>query len=265
MAVISLTSDYGLKDHYVAAVKGLIYGGLDNIYIVDISHSVETFNIYEAAFLVGSAYQSFPKGSIHLVLVHEDFAPNGPFIAMQLDGQFFLAANNGVLSLIASRKKPEKVIEIDLRNQPERINPRNVLTQAASHLARGGTIDLLGNTATDFKIAIKPEPILRENKHLIGAVLYIDKVGNLHTNISETDIERIKAGRSVRINLPRGKRLNKIYQHYSQCSAHGNLFALINGSGYLEIAILNMANDTFGGASRLLGSRIGDQIHVEFL
>ncbi|MBT8183379.1 MAG: SAM-dependent chlorinase/fluorinase, partial [Eudoraea sp.] len=110
MAVITLTTDFGLKDHFVGAIKGTIYRELADARIVDISHDISPFNIHECAYLLKNSYKAFPEGTIHIVGVDSEPTKENQHIAVLVDGHYFISANNGVVSLITSEIKPEKVV-----------------------------------------------------------------------------------------------------------------------------------------------------------
>ena len=119
MPIITLTTDFGEKDHFAGAVKGAIYSELPDIKIVDISHSVSPFHITEAAYIIQNAYRSFPKDTIHLIGIDSELTPENKHIAVYLDGHYFICANNGIMSLIASEIKPQKIVEINIHDAIE--------------------------------------------------------------------------------------------------------------------------------------------------
>uniref|UniRef100_UPI0030D78422 SAM hydrolase/SAM-dependent halogenase family protein n=1 Tax=uncultured Planktosalinus sp. TaxID=1810935 RepID=UPI0030D78422 len=108
MPIITLTTDFGEKDHFAGAVKGAIYSELETIKIVDISHSVSPFHITEAAYIIQNAYRSFPKGTIHIVGIDSELTPENKHIAVLLDDHYFICADNGIVSLITQEMKPQK-------------------------------------------------------------------------------------------------------------------------------------------------------------
>ncbi len=116
-AIITLTTDFGEKDHFAGAVKGAIYNEIDDIRIVDISHSVSPFHITEAAYIIQNAYKSFPTGSIHLIGIDSELNPDNKHIAVLLDGHYFICANNGIISMLASEINPEKIVEINIHDR----------------------------------------------------------------------------------------------------------------------------------------------------
>ena len=112
MAIITLTTDFGEKDHFAGAVKGAIYSEHPEVRIVDISHSVSPFNIPEAAYIIQNAYANFPKGTIHIIGIDSELNQENKHIAIKLDEHYFICANNGILSMITSFILPEKMVEI---------------------------------------------------------------------------------------------------------------------------------------------------------
>ncbi len=110
MAIITLTTDYGHKDHFVGALKGAIYRELSDVKIVDISHSIAPFNIQECAYLLKNSYKSFPEGTIHIVGVDSELTPENEHIVVFVDGHYFISANNGVICLITSEIRPNKMV-----------------------------------------------------------------------------------------------------------------------------------------------------------
>ena len=117
MPLITLTTDFGTKDHFVGAIKGAIYSELDNARVVDISHQISPFNITETAYIVKNAYQNFPKGSIHIIGVDSELSSENKHVALLLDDHYFVCPDNGVISMIASDIKPEKIVEITIHDR----------------------------------------------------------------------------------------------------------------------------------------------------
>jgi S-adenosylmethionine hydrolase len=139
MAVITLTTDFGLKDHFVGAIKGTIYRELADAKIVDISHAISPFNIQECAYILKNSYKAFPDGTIHIVGVDSEPTTENQHIAVLVDGHYFIGANNGVVSLITAEINPEKVVEINIPNPLHGSFPvLDVFVKVACHIALGG-------------------------------------------------------------------------------------------------------------------------------
>lgn len=276
MAIITLTTDFGHKDHFVGAVKGTIYRELADINIVDISHSISPFNIHECAYILKNSYKAFPEGTIHIVGVDSEPTVENKHIAIFLDGHYFICANNGVISLITSEIQPDKVVEITIPNPIHGSFPvLDIFVQVASHIARGGTLDVVGKPF-DMLMDIKEfSPRITENgQTIIGSVIYIDNYGNVVTNIQKNLFEAYRKGQSFEINA-RNKKLTEIYRSYSgilnfdldknQRKGPGDLLALYNSSNFIELAIYKSDLNTVGGASTLLGLDYRDTILINFL
>lgn len=276
MAIITLTTDFGLKDHFVGAIKGTIYSELPDAQIVDISHQVSPFNIQECAYILKNSYRAFPQGSIHIVGVDSEATTENQHLAFLVDGHYFIAANNGVISLITSEYNPEKVIQINIPDTAKGTFPvLNVFVQVACHLARGGTLEVVGkpfNSVTELK-EFTPR-ITDEGDTIIGSVIYIDNYGNVITNIQKSLFEAYRAGRNFEITV-RNKKIVEIHDAYSDIinfdldknkrKGPGDLLALFNSSDYIELAIYKSNLSTVGGASTLLGLDYRDTIIVNFL
>ncbi len=276
MAIITLTTDFGLKDHFVGALKGSIYKELADVNIVDISHGISPFNIQECAYILENSYKSFPEGTIHIVGVDSEPTKENQHIAVLLDGHYFISANNGVIGLITSEIKPEKVVEINIPNPLHGSFPvMDVFVQVACHIARGGTLEVVGKPFDALKdlTGFSPSVTDSDNK-IIGSVIYIDNYGNVVTNISKKFFEAYRKGRNFELNA-RTTKIKQIHNKYSDIinfelekgkrKGAGDALALFNSSDYIELAIYKSDLNTVGGASTLLGLDYRDTITINFL
>ena len=275
MAIITLTTDFGHKDHFVGAIKGTIYKELSDAKIVDISHSIAPFNIQECAYILKNSYKNFPDGSIHIVGVDSELTPENQHIAVLVDDHYFIMANNGVIGLIISEIVPEKVIEIQLPNTVDSSFPEmDVFVKAASHIARGGKLEVIGRPFKNLKDLREFNPrISDDGKTISGSVIYIDNYGNVVTNIQQNIFKSIGKGRPFELHA-RNKKIKDIHKKYSdiinyeldksQRKSPGELLALFNSSGYVEIAIYKSDLNTVGGASTLLGLDYRDTVIINF-
>jgi S-adenosylmethionine hydrolase len=275
MPIITLTTDFGLKDHFVGAIKGHIYSELPGATIVDISHQVSPFHIQECAYLLKNAYKAFPEGSIHIVGVDSEKTDENTHLALKVDQHFFITADNGVISLITEEVTPEKVVEIQLPNTVTSAFPvLDVFVKVACHLARGGTLEVIGKPFSSIRSIREITPTVTNNGNtILGSVLYIDNYGNVVTNISKNLFEAYRKGRKFTLEA-RNKKLTEIYKKYSdiinfeldksQRRGAGDLMALFNSSGYIELAIYKSNLNTVGGAATLLGLDYRDTILINF-
>lgn len=275
MAIITLTTDFGEKDYFAGAIKGAIYSQLPDSNIVDISHLISPFNVHECGFVIKNAYPFFPKGSIHIIGVDAERTPENQHIAIQLDGHYFIGANNGILSLLTSEINPEAMVEINIHDHIASSFPvLDVFVQAACHLARGGALGVIGKPIDKIRELTEFHPRIADNQNEIyGSVLYIDNYGNVVTNVSRKLFESVGKGRPFSIHT-REEKIRTIYNSYSQLinfdleknsrKGPGDLIALFNSADYIEIAIYKSDVTKTGGASSLLGLYFRDTILINF-
>jgi len=276
MAIITLTTDFGEKDHFVGAVKGAIYSELENVKIVDISHSISPFNVPEAAYIIQNVYNSFPKGSIHLIGIDSELNQENKHIAVKLDDHYFICANNGIMSMICAEIAAEKIVEINIHDKIETNFPvLDVFVKVACHIARGGTLEVIGKKIDTIKPIKNMSPFVNdEQTQIIGSVIYIDNYGNVVTNIKRKFFEAIQKGRPYEISA-RSYKFKEIYNKYSEIvnfdmpedkrHDEGKGLVLFNSSDYLEIAIYKSDNATVGSASTLMGLQMRDTVTVNFI
>ena len=276
MAIITLTTDFGIKDHFVGAVKGAILSNLPDVNIVDISHAISPFNIQECAYILKNAYRSFPEGTVHIVGVDSELSPENQHIVVQVDGHYFVSANSGVISLITSEIKPEKVVEIRIPNVISGSFPvLHVFIQVACHIARGGKLEVIGRPFDELRELREFEPrIINNGKTISGNVIYIDNYGNVVTNIQRSLFNAYRNGRDFEVTA-RTTKLKEIQSSYNgiinfdldknQRKGPGDALALFNSAGYIELAIYKSDLNSVGGASSLLGLNYRDTVTINFL
>ncbi|GGH43979.1 hypothetical protein IA57_10460 [Mangrovimonas yunxiaonensis] len=275
MAIITLTTDFGEKDHFAGAVKGAIYSELSEVKIVDISHAISPFNIPEAAYIIQNAFSSFPKGTIHIIGIDSELTVENKHIALKLDGHYFICANNGIMSMICAEIAPEKIVEINIHDKIQSSFPvLDVFVKVACHIARGGTLEVIGKAITQIKPIKNLHPFLNEeNNQIIGSVVYVNNYGNVVTNIKKGFFETTRKGRDFEI-YARNHMFKKIHEKYSDIvnfdipiekrQDEGKGVVVFNASGYLEIAIYKSNSKTSGSASTLMGLNQMDTITVNF-
>jgi S-adenosyl-L-methionine hydrolase (adenosine-forming) len=253
MAIITLTSDLGSKDHYVAVIKAAIFAELPEVKIVDISHEISPFDIQEAAYILKNSYPYFPAGSVHIIGMNDEKTPNSRHLAIYCDGHYFIGADNGIFSLVFD-KNPEKIIELDLRVNSV-FPTRDIFAKAACHIARGGTLEMLGKPIETVTQRLILRPVSTPTT-IRGSVIYIDYFGNVIYNIKESLFKEVGKGRPFQIFF-KNQSFDTLSKKYSDVS-EGELLALFNASGFLEIA------QNKGRISRLEGIHINDPITIEF-
>lgn len=275
MPIITLTTDFGEKDHFAGAVKGSIYSELSDVRIVDVSHSISPFNIIEAAYTIQNAYQSFPKGTIHIIGIDSELSPENKHIAVKLDDNYFICANNGIMSMICQDITPEKIVEINIHDKIQTSFPvLDVFVKVACHIARGGTLEVIGKVINNIKPIKYLEPFVNDEKNqIIGTVIHVDNYGNVITNIKRKFFEAVQKTRNYEI-AARNYKFKKVHNHYSDIinfeipedkrNDEGKALVVFNASDYLEIAVYKSNCSTVGSASTLMGLKDMDTVTVTF-
>ena len=257
MPLITFLSDFGWRDHYVAAIKAKILSEDTNLQVIDISHNINKHDIIHAAHVLKSVYQDFPEGSVHLVAVNNRSEPNEAMIAIEIKNHFFLGSNNGLLSLLRD-KNPDKIIRISSEDEIKGNFPaKDILAVAAVKILKTKKLEGIGEALAteDFKKFITPK--VKATREIIqGHVVHIDDYGNLITDILKYDYDILSKGKSVQIKF-RNYSLTGVQKHYHE-SQGGEAFAIFNDQGVLEIGIKQ------GHAAELLGMEYNSMVSVKF-
>ncbi|MDX2196459.1 MAG: SAM-dependent chlorinase/fluorinase [Cytophagales bacterium] len=244
MAIITLTTDMGTRDHYVAALKAKILMIDIEAKIVDITHDIEHYNISHAAYVLKAVYGDFPKGTIHLLSVGAHDNAGHKYLAAKIEEYYFTAPDNGVLSLLYDGDIQARIISDATANTP--FPEKNIMAVYAAKLSVTPDIDKIGKPYTNIKKLLQRNII--KNKNIIkGCVIHGDIYGNCVTNITFKDFDEICAGRKYLISFGRNTAEN-INNHYYEIE-HGQYGLIFNDAGNLEIFIQS------GSAKQLLGLR----------
>lgn len=264
MAILTLTTDLGTKDHYTAAVKAAAFRQIPDVRIADVSHEVPAFNISEAAFLLRNVWRDFPEGTIHIIGTDTRWSKATPYAVVRKEGHYFIAADNGVFSLLFDSPEDSEVYHLRTTGEEDPGFPtKSVFIPAAAAIAAGKALGDIGIAASGYKVRPSVHPVA-EYDNIRGTVIYVDRYGNVITNITRTLFEERIGHRTFSIVLRRGDRdLKRISRTYDEVQ-EGEKVALFTSGGYLEIAINRGTQDSGGGASSLLGLRKNDVVRIEF-
>jgi S-adenosylmethionine hydrolase len=256
MSILTLTSDWNESDFYVGTLKGFLLAQLPEVQIIDISHSITPFNIAQAAFVLRNCYSHFPDGTVHLICVGVDQKKNNPII-IEFSNQYFIGADNGIAGLLFD-SKPDKVYRIkDTYINKSSFFEKDTLAKAGLELLQHKTISEIADVTNEFNQQVPLRPTIDEDV-ISGSVVYIDSYKNLITNIPQDLFDQVGKNRKFEIFVQSNHyRISKINRQYSE-TAVGELLALFNVAGLLEIAINN------GNAAELLSLRIGANVRVKF-
>jgi S-adenosyl-L-methionine hydrolase (adenosine-forming) len=238
--IITLTTDYGTNDHLVGTLKGVILKINPDVTIVDITHHVTPFDLLDGALSIGAAYSYFPNRTIHIVVVDPGVGTARRPLLVSADNQYFIAPDNGVLSLIYERDPNAVVRYANVEHyylQPisKTFHGRDVFAPIAAWLAKSGQTASMGEVITDYKKFAMPRPRAADGV-LKGVVMRVDTFGNLITNFREEDLsDEIK--QSGKIGFQVGTQaVSKIVDTYASGGA-GEAFAYVGSSGYVEIGV----------------------------
>jgi S-adenosylmethionine hydrolase len=274
MSIITLTTDYGLKDHFVGALKGKILSEYSEATTIDISHDIDPFNTVEASYIIGASYASFPKGTVHLVGVDMESNKENQHIVMQWNDHYFIAADNGILSMLSQKIVPQKIVAINIHDRlPSEATDLDVFVKVACHLAKGGLMNVIGKEINTIKQVTNLQATISDDGNsLKGHVIYIDHFGNVITNISKKYFIEVAKGRPYEIVL-KTKNIKTILPNYSAIASsekypiksyEGEKLAIFNEAGFLEIAIFRSNPSKVGSANSLLGLNYRDIINIVF-
>lgn len=254
MAIITLLSDFGESDHYVAAVKAAILSLNENQTIVDISHRIGACDIAHGAYVLKSVFRDFPEGTIHLVAINSTRQKGDRQIALKLEGHYFVGTDNGLFGLI-SDMEAEEIIDISSENQISTFPAKSILAIVAAKIAMGTSLKELGAPLEQFKKMLGRH--LKANKSLIsGHVIRVDHFGNLITNIDKHTFEVLSAGKNYNVTFGR-ENTRRIHENVFTVDA-GDVFVIFNSLGLLEIGINQ------GKANELLGLGYDSPVSINF-
>jgi len=272
-AIITLTTDFGLTDAYVAAVKGVILGINPEAKLIDICHTIKPQNIPQAAFVLGTAYQFFPPKTIHVVVVDPGVGTERRAIILRTKSASFVAPDNGVLSYVIQQSIGGRLInnlqQIELEPGLEAVaittprfwrstvsptfHGRDIFAPVAARLSLGFPLTDFGEVVTSVTILPLPQPYQAGDGSVVGHIVHIDSFGNLITDIRSSDLPQARGAITIEVG-------NQLISGLSRTYAGGSgLLALVGSDGYLEIAVRE------GSASAFLDAEIGGEVRIRQL
>ncbi len=258
-SLITLTTDYGTSDHLVGTLKGVILKINPEATIVDICHNLVAFDVLDAALCIASAYPYFPPRTIHLVVVDPGVGTQRRPLLVSGENQYFLAPDNGVLSLVYEREPAHHVRHVTsehyfLHPVSNTFHGRDIFAPVAAWLSKTWQTQAFGEEISDPVRFSLPQPKPAGNA-LKGIVLRVDAFGNLITNFAADKLPQLASGGPLRLTV-NGRTITKLAQAYAQGEG-GEAFAIVGSSGFLEISVHK------GSAARVLGVQRGAEVTVE--
>jgi S-adenosylmethionine hydrolase len=236
MPILTLTTDVGLNDYIVAAVKGQMLSAIPSLQLVDISHTLSPFNYLQTAYICKSAFQFFPSQTIHLVLINLFETASCPILVCYFHQQFIICPDNGILTMICGCK-PSEVIRLSIADSPYKgtLHITHSIAQAIAQLANGKAFTTLGTIANSFEEKYPLRATVGPN-WIEGQIIFIDNFENVVVNISYEEFEELRQQRSFKIHFTRNETIHVLSENYGAV-APGEKIAWFNSAGYLELAI----------------------------
>lgn len=261
--IITLTTDFGLQDHYVGVMKGVMLGINPEVKLVDICHEVQSYAVLDAAYTLEAAYTYFPAGTIHLIIVDPGVGSNRRPILAQSGDYYFIAPDNGILSPIFKREKNPTVIEITsskyfLTPISTTFHGRDIFAPAAAWLSTGVTPEQFGKIIHDYVVLDIPAAKIIAPGVISGQIIKVDKFGNLISNVSVEVFEQSRKRWGEKFSLQIGDvEIMRLITCYAE-GKDNEACAIIGSSGRLEIVVKEKRAD------ELLGVEVGQELRLVF-
>jgi S-adenosyl-L-methionine hydrolase (adenosine-forming) len=260
--IVTLLTDFGTRDHYVASMKGVLLSINPAMRIVDITHEIAPQEIREAGFTLARSYPFFPPGSVHLLVVDPGVGTSRRLLAARTENHFFVGPDNGALGVVFAEEAPREVVSITASHHFRKeisstFHGRDILAPVAARLSLGTALAHFGETVTDWVPSPIPPPRRGDQGEWMLQVAAVDRFGNVVLNLKEEAFASTRGGEgSVPFLLEiGGSSVQRLLRTYGDCQ-DDRPFALFNSSGYLEIAVRG------GSAAALLRCRAGQDARL---
>ena len=258
--LVTLLTDFGTRDHFAGVLKGSVLSVCPQATVIDLTHEVASFDILEAAFLIAQSWRYFPIGTVHVVVVDPGVGSNRRPIVAEAAGHFFVAPDNGVLSMIYDREQAivRHITEERFFRHPvsHTFHGRDIFAPAAGHIVAGVPTTELGPTIDDYLTLPLEKPVRTARRGWTGAVIKIDRFGNLITNFRADEFARVyEQNFEVLAGL---QAIEKLERNYA-ASDPGKVFLIEGSSGYFELAASQAS------AAKILGCGVGAPIELRLL
>lgn len=257
MAIATLTTDWERHDYYVAALKGEILKRNPAVALIDITHHIPLFQLQGAAYILRSAYHHFPEKSVHVIGVDSEPTSKKPIVAVSYQGHYFVSSDNGVMGLICD-SQPDAVVTIEYEDFGNGFNALIPFATAAAALSLGEAIENLGTAKPSVNHMPMLLPVL-EGSYIIGNIIYIDTFGNIITNITRTEFDRVSKGRPYEILIQSNRYKVKTISKAYGAVEDGEFVAIFNSSGHLEVA------QNKGRIASILNLDTGSSVRINFI
>ena len=256
MNLVTLTTDLGIKDFYVAVIKGELLKCIKDVSIVDISHDIEPFSYAQAAYILVNSYHQFPAGTVHIAGVDTSRYKGMKHLVIQHNDHFFIGPDNGLFSLMFEDKLPERIFYLKESGNKTTLPASGIYIEAAKAILEGKILEEIGDPISVINRAASFRPLINHN-YIKGQVLHIDRFENVILNIRKEEFENIRQNRKFIVTFKRNNDIDKLEEDYSSIQ-EGNISCLVNSAGYIELFMKH------GSMASLLGLKLNDTVHIEF-
>ena len=253
MSIVTLTTDFGWKDYYVALLKGHIMKANRNASIIDITHDVEPHDIMEGAFYLKSAYSRFPKGTIHIVAVNTFYNSKNKLILFAHEDYIFIGPNSGIFSLALTDIDTPSIVEL---TDQKAMDLYEIIENALKGIAVGSPIKYLGTPLEKFESKLSLQPVINSNQ-IRATIIFVDHFGNVIVNLTRKEFEKVRGNRNYAIYYKSKDPILQLSHRYNNVPI-GDVCAFFNSIDLLEIAVY------MGNAHKLLGLNKNETIHIDF-
>jgi S-adenosyl-L-methionine hydrolase (adenosine-forming) len=264
MSIVTLLTDFGVEDAYVGTMKGAVMSINPAAVIIDITHHIAPQNLHQGAYIIASCYNYFPEKTVHIIVVDPGVGGNRAIIAVKAMKHFFLAPNNGVLTLLMDKTDIDTIVRVEntrffLKPVSQTFHGRDIFAPVGAYLAKGVDINTLGPKMDKQEIVYLrlDKPYVNKDGELMGTIVTVDRFGNCVTNIDERCLNKFRQTEPFKTLefIVGDKRVEGLALSYSDVKPK-NPLAVVGSFGYLEVAL------NCGNAKNYLNVQIGDTVRV---
>ncbi len=258
--IITLTTDFGTADTYVAAMKGVILSHCPNCIIIDITHEINPQDVTGATLALSGVYTYYPSGTIHVAVVDPGVGSTRRPLLVTTEKYAFIGPDNSIFSFALAGRDLQGVFMLEnrdymLHDQSATFHGRDIFAPAAAHLAGGARPETFGRPVQDYRVNEIPRPVMTGDTHIRGEVIHIDRFGNLITNINRQFLEKLSPGGPLVLTC--GNASISLFVHTYAEAPEGTPCLLFGSNGQLEIAVKN------SNAQKILKASRGDTLHIK--
>lgn len=234
MAIVTLSTDIGMQDYIVGAVKGQLLSANSHLTIVDISHYLSLSNFPEAAYICSNAFKHFPSQTIHIVILHFFEKKTENILIAEYNNQYIICADNGLLTMITDNENV-KVYQLPFKYSDTFLNTSKNIVEVIAQLTNGKPLSTIAKPYDNYVVKLSLKPVATDD-WIKGQIIFIDNFENVVVNITQPVFEEYRRGRKFSIVLKRNEEIESLSNNYLEVP-EGEKMAWFNSAGYLELAV----------------------------